>query len=112
MHWPKWDELHVDPIAPIGDGTWVACFEVSNQSWRPILGPARNLRQSFTVTDVRRGEEVTMGDRHRVFYGAVVGRSEKCFDRKECKRAAAAQMDKVAKKAKRSSKAGARSTAA
>ena len=25
--WPKWDELHIDPTAPIGPRTWVAGFE-------------------------------------------------------------------------------------
>jgi hypothetical protein len=103
--WPKWDELHVDPIAPIGDGTWVAGFEVSDQFRRRILGPAHNVRQSFTVTDVRTGNEVAMGDRQGVFYGAVVGMSEKLYDRKERKLAAKAEVEKAAKKAKQSAKA-------
>jgi hypothetical protein len=103
--WPKWDELYVDPIAPIGDGTWVAGFEVSDQFRRPILGPAHNVRQNFTVTDVRTGKEVAMGDRHGVFYGAVVGMSERMLDRKERKRAAAAKAKKAATKARQIAKA-------
>jgi hypothetical protein len=50
-----------------------------------------------------------MGSHHGVFYGAVVGMSECLIDRKERRRAAAAEMKKVAKKAKRSVEAPARS---
>jgi hypothetical protein len=63
------------------------------------------VRQSFTVTDVRTGNEVAMGDRQGVFYGAVVGMSEKLYDRKERKLAAKAEVEKAAKKAKQSAKA-------
>jgi hypothetical protein len=74
----------------------------------PVLGPARNLRQSFTVTDVRTGKDVTMGSHHRVFYGAVVGMGRCMLDRQERKRAATANMEKVARKAKGNARAGAR----
>lgn len=95
-------QLHVDPLAPIGPKTWVAGFEMSADGLRrPILGPARNLRQSFTVTDVRTGKDVTMGSHHRVFYGAVVGMSRCMLDRRERKFAASAQATKTAKIAKR-----------
>jgi hypothetical protein len=65
--------LHIDPLAPIGPKTWVAGFEVSDGLRRPIIGPVRNLRQRFTVTDVRTGKDVTMGSDNTVFFGAVTG---------------------------------------
>jgi hypothetical protein len=103
--WSGWDELYIDPTARIGPKTWVAGFEVSGGLRRPIIGPVRNLRQRFTVSDARTGKEVTLGSDHAVYFGAVMGMSKNCLDRKERKRAATAEMEKVAKKGKRSPKA-------
>jgi hypothetical protein len=109
--WPTWDTLTVDPFEPIGPKSWVAGFDISANGFRrPYLGQVKNLQQTFTITDVRTGKDVNMGSNGRIFYGAVVGRSRSMLDRKKRKRAARGEMEKVAKKAKRSAKAGARST--
>jgi len=73
--WSGWDELYIDPTAPIGPKTWVAGFEVSGRLRRAVIGPVKNLRQKFIVTDVRTGKEVTMGSDHAVYIGAVTGMS-------------------------------------
>jgi hypothetical protein len=106
--WRKWDELVIDPTAPIGPKTWVAGFERGEGLQRPILGPAKHIQQKFTVTDVRTGRDVTMGSNYTVLYGAVVGMSRCLLDRKKRNLAATAEMEKVAEKAKRraASKAG------
>ncbi len=98
--WPKWDQLHVDPLAPIGPETWVAGFEVSDGFRRPIIGPVRNLRQRFTVTDVRTGKDVTMGSDNAVFFGAVTGMGKSCLNRKERRLARLRGSAKAAKKAR------------
>jgi hypothetical protein len=98
--WSGWDVLYIDPEAPIGPKTWVAGFEVSGLR-RPIIGPVRNLRQRFTVTDVRTGKEVTLGSDQGVYFGAVTGMSRNCLDRKERKLRAQKQSAKAAKEARR-----------
>ena len=61
-------------------GSWRAAIvrtrpdkKTSIQIRRPIIGPVRNLRQKFTVTDVRTGKDVTMGSDSAAYFGAVTG---------------------------------------
>jgi hypothetical protein len=52
--WPKWDELHIDPTAPIGPRTWVAGFERGDGLQRPVLGlPNTCSRSSPSLTCAR-----------------------------------------------------------